>query len=178
MLFYYLCFMWLLCYYNTLHITIGADYIQDDLDLSSSVETMVPDKSGKGLTRAQKKNLKKKQKKKLLQNDRLFEVEEIISGFSELGVKDGNPDGSKSLLTHSEEIKSKDKATKEMEKTDHELHEPEEVPQKKIRALRKKIKQIEELETKLDHGEILEKEQLEKISKKDRFMEELSQLID
>ncbi|XP_065665241.1 partner of Y14 and mago [Hydra vulgaris] len=47
---------------------------------------------------------------------------------------------------------------------------------KKIKALNKKIKQIEQLEEKLKKGEVLEDLQLEKISKKKKLEEELKQL--
>ena len=154
---------------------IGADYIHHELESFPLSDPMVGDRNEKSLTRAQKKNMKKKQKKKESKIDHIFEVEEVIGGFSEIKIE-GNDD--LHVSTHpGMKIEDDCMATKEVENLTQQLKTPNEVLQKRIRTLKKKIKQIEELETRLDSGEILEKEQLEKISKKDYFMEELSTIV-
>ena len=136
---------------------IGADYVSDDFKALSS-DSLPSEEAEKSLTRSQKKNIRKKQKKKEAKPDLLFEVEEVIGGLSTLEV------------SHTDvEVAVKN------DSTPIETAESETV-KRKLRALKKKIKQIEDLEVKLLSGEILEKEQLDKISKKEFYVEELSKL--
>jgi len=141
------------------HVCIGADYISDDFKPISS-DSLPSEETEKALTKSQKKNMRKKQKKKEAKSDFLFEVEEVIGGFSSLEIK---------------HIEVKETETEEMQSSPIERIESE-MLQKRIRALKKKIKQIEDLEVKLSSGECLEKEQLDKISKKESYLEELSKL--
>ena len=114
----------------------------------------------KPLTKAQKKNLRKKQKRKETKlNEYAFEIEEVTSAMSEAQISDAT-------------------ATTTQDTVEQEV---EPVPMvdtsKKIRNIKKKLKQIEELEEKLNMGELNpNKEQLAKMSRKGEYLEEIKAL--
>lgn len=125
----------------------------------------------KPLSRAQKKNARKKQKKREKASELLFEVEEIISAVEQASLQD--PSSSVELPLHATTISpiaAKSGTSSETTSSGDSL--------KKIRALRKKLKQIEDLESRIASGEIVkpDKDQLSKIAKKEEFLKELEDL--
>ena len=124
----------------------------------------------KPMTRAQKKNARKKQKKREKASELLFEVEEITSAVEQASLHDSS--SSSELPPHV--TTTSPKATKP--EASGETTSGDNL--KKIRALRKKLKQIEELESRIASGEILkpDKDQLNKIAKKEGFLKELEEL--
>ena len=124
------------------------------------------------MSRAQKKNARRKQKKREKASELLFEVEEIISAVEQASLQD--PSSSSVELpphvTTTSPIATKSGVSSEPISSGDNL--------KKIRALRKKLKQIEDLESRIASGEIIkpDKDQLNKIAKKEEFLKELEEL--
>ncbi len=123
----------------------------------------VADSSGKTLTKAQKKNLRKKQKKKETKSSEYaFEIEEITTGLEE--VKFSKEGSGTCVHPTTEEVTLPEVIT-------------EHAAKKKLRTLKKKLKQIEELEERLTMGEVkANKEQMLKISKKSEIIQEIQAL--
>ena len=129
------------------------------------------------MSRAQKKNARKKQKKKEKASELLFEVEEITSAIEQASLQEassqdsssqGKPHASQSPTTAISGYLSSE-PTAVLSSGDN---------LKRIRALRKKLKQIEDLEFRIASGEIAkpDQDQLNKIAKKKQFSEELEEL--
>ena len=125
----------------------------------------------KPMSRAQKKNARKKQKKREKASELLFEVEEITSAVEKASLQDSSSSSEfPPHVTAISPIATKPEASSETTSFGDNL--------KKIRALRKKLKQIEDLENRIASGEILkpDKDQLNKIAKKEGFLKELEEL--
>lgn len=138
--------------------------------MNSNLEFPVIDASDGGekvLTRAQKKNMRKKQKKKEgKQNEYAFEIEEVITSMDQVKVDESESDD----VLEGTELSHKYSDVQEIEHTI-------DLDKKRIRTLRKKLKQITELEDKIDSGDIRpDREQLQKLSKKEEFLEEFQKL--
>lgn len=138
--------------------------------MNSSLEFPVIDASDGGekiLTRAQKKNMRKKQKKKEgKQNEYAFEIEEVITSMDQVKVAESESDD----VLEGTELSHEYSNVQEIEHTI-------DLDKKRIRTLRKKLKQITELEDKIDSGDIRpDREQLQKLSKKEEFLEEFQKL--
>ena len=125
----------------------------------------------KPMSRAQKKNARKKQKKREKASELLFEVEEITSAIEQASLQDSSSCSEfPPHITATSPIATKPEASSETTSFGDNL--------KKIRALRKKLKQIEDLERRIACREILkpDKDQLNKIAKKEGFLKELKEL--
>ena len=126
---------------------------------------MVDVSDEKVLTRSQKKNIRKKQKKKdSKQNEYAFEIEEVICPMEEMKI--------------SEVESPKESTTTPAEKVAYpDGQQSTEAIRKKIRTLKKKLKQIEELEEKVQVGDIIpNREQINKLSKKEEVVDEIKAL--
>lgn len=125
----------------------------------------VTDTGDRPLTRAQKKNMRKKQKKKESKSSELaFEIEEVICGMEGASIDDSDV----------KELEN-DATGNSMEKCDTEISA--EMTQKKLRTLKKKLKQIKELEAKISTGDLKpDKEQLKKILRKGEIQAEIEML--
>ena len=131
----------------------------------------------RGLTRSQKKYLKKKEKKKKVSTGFVFEIEEEIKPVSSSPVKSSveipsqisvsSDSTSRPTLPDSEYLPVADK---QMEQED--FH-------KRIRTIRKKLKQIDDLETKISTGSISspDENQIQKIDRKEEYQRELAKLM-
>ena len=138
----------------------------------------------KVLTRAQKKNARKKQKKKDKKTTEFaFEIEEVTGSLEQMSVSSERQEQEESVPS----VKTKDTKQPAKETTSSKPLSMAEVKGtgdgevlKRIRAVRKKLKQIEELESRIASGDILkpDQDQLGKIAKKEGFLEELSNLMD
>lgn len=147
---------------------IGADFVDSSSPKMEFPIIDVSSDSEKPLTRAQKKNIRKKQKKK--DTKYAFEIEEIITNMEDVAIETKSDFIPVSEVTI--ETKSNSVPVSEAQESDRSID-----INKKIRTLRKKLKQIEELEEKLDGGEFKpNKEQIAKISKKKDFLEEIEAL--
>ena len=131
----------------------------------------------RGLTRSQKKYLKKKEKKKKVSTGFVFEIEEEIKPVSSSPVKSSVEIPSQ--ISVSSDITSRPTlpdseylpvADKQMEQED--FH-------KRIRTIRKKLKQIDDLETKISTGSISspDENQIQKIDRKEEYQRELAKLM-
>lgn len=138
----------------------AGEYSGDTLDFPV---IDISDSNDKPLTRAQKKNLRKKQKKKdIKQKDYAFVIEEVICSVEEVTISKEEVSTFTALPDKSFVVQE----TGSMESTT-----------KRIRTLKKKLKQIDELEKKIDLGEINpNREQIDKISKKKDVIEEIELL--
>ena len=133
------------------------------------------------MTRAQKKNARKKQKKKDKKTTEFaFEIEEVTGSLEQMSLSSERQEQEASVKTKEtkqpvkEAANSKPMTTAEVKGTgDGEVL-------KRIRAVRKKLKQIEDLESRIASGDIQkpDQDQLSKIAKKEGFLEELSNLMD
>ena len=131
----------------------------------------------KPMTRAQKKNVRKKQKKKEKASELLFEVEEITSAVEQVSLledsssKELSPGGKPQISVSTTVVKlvATDETTVSSAPGDN---------LKRIRTLRKKLKQIEDLEVRIASGNITkpDQDQLNKIAKKEEFLKELEEL--
>ena len=117
------------------------------------------------MSRSQKKNARKKQKKKEKASELLFQVEEIISGIEQASLSESGSADEPSTATQS------DPEVTVNVSSDGNL--------KRIRMLRKKIKQITELEKRIASGEIThpDADQINKVAKKESFLKELEELM-
>ena len=138
--------------------------------LSLSVSSQ--DEGEQGLTRAQKKYLKKKEKKKKMTTGFVFEIEEEISPVPvkrniEIPTQVSVCSDTTSPLPDTESLPV---VNKEMEQED--LH-------KRIRTIKKKLKQIADLESKIATGSITspDQNQLQKLARKDEYQRELDKLM-
>ena len=148
--------------YVVLCYSIGAVFVEPSVSTHDDEPNEV-----KSLSRAQKKNARKKQKKREKASELLFEVEEITSAIEQASLQ--NPPSSSEPPPHVTTTSSKSEVSSETTSGDS---------LKKIRTLRKKLKQIEDLESRIASGEILkpDKDQLNKIAKKEEFLKELEEL--
>lgn len=129
----------------------------------------------KPMTRAQKKNARKKQKKKERAPELLFEVEEITSATEQVSLledsssKELSPHGKPQIAVSTTVVKSVAETTVSSTPVDN---------LKRIRTLRKKLKQIEDLEVRIASGDITkpDQDQLKKIAKKEEFLREMEEL--
>ncbi len=134
-------------------LSIGGGFSESESPLSSHA-----------LTKSQKKNLKKKEKKKGPQAP-AFEIEEVISS-------------PKSISDVKLESLTVEKPHKSVTLPEHP-GEPEDVDKLRLtRALRKKLKQIAELEVRIASGDIKKPDQgqIDKIAKKSEYEQELALL--
>ena len=146
---------------NYTHAT--GEYYGDTLDFPVIDNSESNDKP---LTRAQRKNLRKKQKKKdSKQKDFAFEIEEVICSVEDVTIsEDCNTDVSTVAILPDESLVVQETGSME-------------AIAKRIRTLKKKLKQIDELEDKINLGEINpNREQIDKISKKKHVLEEIELL--
>lgn len=133
--------------------------------MTPKVEYTEPDVSGseKPLTRAQKKNMRKKQKKKEAKNEYAFEIEEVTTAMEGTQISEVETTTTTTEPEQSSEVQETDPSSTDV--------------RRKVRTIRKKLKQIEELEKKLDMGEINpNKEQIAKLSKKEEYLQEIEAL--
>ena len=132
----------------------------------------------KPLTRAQKKNARKKQKKKEKASELLFEVEEITSAVEQASLEESSPVKEPSPRMNPQNIPSLTKGTLDVASDKTVAVSSPGDNLKRIRALRKKLKQIEDLENRIASGEITkpDQDQLNKIAKKEEFSKELEEL--
>ena len=123
-----------------------------------------------GMSKAAKKNAKRKEKKKQ-QGAGEKNVNSVIDSMAEAKISSNQSDKSRLGIDQSDASKH------ETGKSDSAGGERAEAV-KKIRNLRKKLKQIEDLEKRIQSGELQkpEKEQLEKISKKESILAEIEDL--
>lgn len=133
----------------------------------SSLSVSCDDDSDKGLTRSQKKYLKKKEKKKAMSAGWAFEIEEEFKPFPTSSTK---PIHEKSDLLSSAQDNSLPVESEEIKQED---------VLKRIRTLKKKLKQIADLEEKINSGCIStpDQPQLQKIAKKEEYRQELDKLL-
>ena len=125
---------------------------------------------GAPMSKAAKKNAKRKEKKKQ-QNATEKTINHVTQSLAETNISSGESDKTRLHIDQSDNTKtdSSQSGTGGVSK--------EEVL-KKIRNLRKKLKQIEDLEKRIQSGELKnpEKEQLEKIAKKETIVSEIEDL--
>ena len=140
---------------------VGANYVEPTMKFDFEVT----DTGDRPLTRAQKKNMRKKQKKKESKSSELaFEIEEVICGMEGASIDDSDV----------KELEN-DATGNSMEKCDTEISA--EMTQRKLRTLKKKLKQIKELEAKISTGDLKpDKEQLKKILRKGEIQAEIEML--
>lgn len=149
-------------------VTSGAEFVDPVVFTNEG-----PNKE-KPMSRTQKKNARKKQKKKEKASQLLFEVEEITSAVEQVSLledsssKELSPCG-KPQLSVSATVTKSDETTVNSSPGDN---------LKRIRALRKKLKQIEDLEHRIASGDITkpDQDQLNKIAKKEVFLKQLEEL--
>jgi len=134
----------------------------DDVSQSAAHSSVLPVGCGipsaeaatatEGISKAAKKNMKRREKKKekMLTNE--TEVDHVTDDVDTMTLSD-----SVSHLTVTNDSKHKEQI-------------------RQLRALRKKLKQIAELQTRCDAGEKLEPEQLEKIGRREAVEEEIEYL--
>lgn len=118
-----------------------------------------------GLSKAAKRNMKRKEKRKQQQHqgpDGDADVESVSDAVENVSISDGGEASDKTAAAVS--VSSPDESAAEKAK--------------KIKNLKKKLRQIEELQQKVDSGEIKEptKDQLEKLGRADALRAELQQL--
>ena len=135
----------------------------------------------KVLTRAQKKNARKKQKKKDKRTTEFaFEIEEVTGSLEQMSLSSERQEQEESVPSvKTKDIKQPVTSSKPLSTAEVKGAGDGEVL-KRIRAIRKKLKQIEELESRIASGDIQkpDQDQLSKIAKKEEFLEELSNLMD
>lgn len=151
-----------LSYVCFLKVYLYIVFIVEDLSLDFPVIDL-SESNEKSLTRAQKKNMRKRQKKKESKlNDYAFEIEEVIGAIEDVHISED--DSSVNVVLPESGTEVQDELSTDASK-------------KKIRTLKKKLKQIEELEEKLCLGELKpNKEQIIKLSKKEEIVEEIKAL--
>ncbi|OWF49438.1 Partner of Y14 and mago [Mizuhopecten yessoensis] len=112
-----------------------------------------------GMSKAAKKNAKRKEKKK--QQGHAGNIESVTRSLADSSL---SKDQSESLKQSSNQSEAPIEDKAEIEK--------------KIRNLKKKLRQIEDLESKIKSGEIKEpaKEQLEKVAKKSSLLSDIEDL--
>lgn len=167
----------------------------------TSTELDMDTSSEKVMTRAQKKNAKKKLKRKDQKGHEVaFEIEEVTVSLEQLEVASPpeatpplKPSTKEPAVTSKEKKKDGSKVPTVLATGPAKASPPEstaassrleegdssgDAHQRKVRNLRKKLKQIEELEAKIASGEITHPEQgqLDKISKKGEVVKELGEL--
>lgn len=136
-------------------------------------------KEEKLLTRAQKKNARKKQKRKEKTTEPAFEIEEVTESLEQVSIAAETATSGTDVGKISDEKpstrESNSISTPSVTETEPSVDRD---GLKRIRALRKKLKQIEELESRIASGDIKkpDQDQLNKIAKKEDLVEELSQL--
>ena len=159
---------------------VGAQFVDDSWRVHISPEELSEDKA---LTRAQKKNARKKQKKKDKKTTEFaFEIEEVTGSLEQISLSSEQQKQEESVPS----VKTKDTKQPVKETNSSKPLSPAEVKSagdgevlKRIRAVRKKLKQIEDLESRIASGDIQkpDQDQLNKIAKKEGFLEELSNLM-
>lgn len=121
-----------------------------------------------GLSKTAKRNIKRKEKRKLQHGqDGNVDVESVIDAVENMAITEGGDNKKPLCDTASPHAgASDDPITASAEKA------------KKIKNLKKKLRQVEELQQKMDSGEIKQptKEQLEKIGRAIALQDELQQL--
>lgn len=144
-----------------------AAEIEDGLSkLSLQSDETESSSGGMGLTRSQKKYLKKKEKKKASPG-LAFEIEEVIEPTSVKKEENSPPEPtSKEINSSQHQVVPSDARAQNQEPVD---------TLKRIRAIRKKLKQIAELESRIASGDIKKPDQCqrEKIAKKSEYEQEL-----
>jgi partner of Y14 and mago protein len=125
--------------------------------LRPSIENAVSGATGDSLSKAAKKNLKRKEKKKqkLTEPPSKIETEMVITAVGRV------------TLEPSASVKPLDAAANDERKQDLI---------RQLRSLRKKLKQIVDLQTRLDAGTKLEPEQLEKLGRRKAIEDEIEDL--
>ena len=108
-----------------------------------------------GMSKAAKKNMKRREKKKEKMANETHVVDPVADNVQTMTL---------STVPVSEPVTS----------TNHDEKQKENIRQ--LRSLRKKLKQIVELQARLDAGEKLETEQLEKIGRREAIEEEMEYL--
>ena len=149
--------------YINVYMYAGADYVEV-YERDVTVEQ-------KPLTKAQKKNLHKKQKRKEQKASQVaFVIEEVTSAMDKVSVQESEATKVASAVQDTGALSSS---------TVEDGVKQEGVQQrdilKKVRTLRKKLKQIQDLENRMASGEINkpDSDQLNKIAKKEEFLAEL-----
>lgn len=126
--------------------------------------TVKTDSTSSTMSKAAKKNAKRRDKKKQHQSN---VVDGMVKNLS-CPLSD----------VHINESQSPDKGLPKQAKQIDKSNDNKQELLKKLRTLRKKLKQIEELESRISSGELKEpqKEQLEKIAKKQALVDEIEDL--
>ena len=138
----------------------------------ADVEASKPKKgdSTAGMSKAAKKNAKRREKKKQ-QADGEKTMNSVVNSMSEAKISSNQADKSRLDMNQSGDSKL---VANQSDSVGGGKTETE----KKLRNLRKKLKQIEDIEKRIKSGELAkpEKEQLEKVAKKDALISEIEDL--
>ncbi|XP_053173719.1 partner of Y14 and mago [Scomber japonicus] len=140
---------------------------QADAAPSKQQQQKIPgcvDSETAGLSKAAKRNMKRKEKRKQQQPQGLdgdADVESVSDAVENVSISDGGESSDKAAAIS---VSSPDESPAEKAK--------------KIKNLKKKLRQIEDLQQKMDSGEIKEptKDQLEKLGRAEALRSELQQL--
>lgn len=139
---------------------------------ASMVSLSVSSPGERPLTRSQKKYLKKKEKKKKVSTEHVFQIEEEIEPVSHSCVK-SFPEVSTQISDY-----VPPSADKESSLVDIKVNEKED-SHRQVRTIRKKLKQIADLESRIVSGSITkpDQHQLQKLARKEEYQQQLAKLM-
>lgn len=163
-----------------MYIYIGANFVESNVLYEKELITQ---ELPTPLTKSQKKNLRKKQKKHEQKSSKVaFVIEEVTSAIDQLTLQSSDQSGATCRIQKLDQSEDSSSAPSNIVKPISTLKQETEHTDKdilkRIRALRKKLKQIDELEARIASCEIdkPDSDQVNKIAKKEAFLEELESL--